>query len=296
MSAKFKHLVSVADLTPKDIDSILKKAQTIKASKVLAGKAVALAFFEPSTRTRLSFEMAATRLGARVLFLSPGGSSLSKGETLLDTLRNITAMGPDALVIRASEAGLPELFAKQSPCPVINAGGGAHEHPTQGLLDLFTIVQKKGTVKGLQIGIIGDIAHSRVARSNMILLKKMGAKVHVVGPATMIPKGIEQYGVQVHTRLDKILPQLDCVMALRIQKERQEGGLIPSLREYTQLYGLTPARLRMAKSDLIVMHPGPVNRGVEMAPEVADGPQSVILDQVANGVKIRMAVLQWLIG
>lgn len=295
MSLSQHNLLSISDLNTSDIELVLETAKKIGPSKILAGKIILQAFFEPSTRTRLSFETAALRLGAGVIQFDSAASSVTKGETTVDTFRTVAAMKPDLLVIRSREAGLPQLASEHLGCPVINAGDGMHEHPTQALLDLKTILDKKGRIKNLKIGLVGDIAHSRVARSNMLLLRKMGAKVTVVGPATLIPKGIEQYQVTVSHNFDKVLPELDVVMMLRLQNERQTAGKIPSLAEYSKFFGLTAARLKKGKSDLMVMHPGPVNRGVEIAPEVADGVQSVILDQVAGGVKVRMALLKLLL-
>lgn len=304
MTLTCKHILSINDLTPADVDLILKTAQSleeisqrpVKKVPALRGKTILLCFFENSTRTRASFEIAAKRLSADTLAFSSSGSSLSKGENLLDTIKNLQAMDPDLIVIRHTSSGIPGLLARIVKCPVINAGDGMHEHPTQALLDLLTIQKAKGKIKGLQVAIIGDILHSRVARSNILLLTKMGAKVSVAGPAPLVPKEIAQYGVEVSYDVRKIIPKADCVMVLRIQKERMEESYFPSLREYSKFFGLNKATMRDAKKDVIILHPGPVNRGVEIAPEVADGPHSVILDQVTNGVAVRMALLYLLCG
>ncbi|OGQ04692.1 MAG: aspartate carbamoyltransferase [Deltaproteobacteria bacterium RIFCSPLOWO2_01_44_7] len=304
MSLSVKHILSVKDLSKKDVDLILKTAENlqeiskrpIKKVPALRGKTVILGFFESSTRTRASFEMAAKRLSADTLSISSSGSSLSKGESLLDTVRNLEAMNPDLLVVRHQESGMPHLLAKAVKCPVINAGDGTHEHPTQALLDLMTILQVKKKVQGLTVAIIGDILHSRVARSNILLLTKMGAKVQVAGPASMIPAEISQYSVKVSYDIREVIPQADVIMMLRIQREREAESLFPSLREYARFFGLNKETMKHAKKDVVIMHPGPVNRGVEIAPDVADGPHSVILDQVTNGVAVRMALLYLLCG
>lgn len=293
------HLTSIQDLSRDDVMTIFKKAALFQKSPVKPkhpNKILINAFFENSTRTRCSFEIAAKRLGMDVINFSATGSSVAKGESLADTIANLCAMNVSAIVMRHSESGSAQeaaAFAKKTP--VINAGDGSHEHPTQALLDAFTMLQVKGDLKGLHVGIIGDIARSRVARSNMLLLKMLGAHVTVCGPKTMIPVGITQYGVKVTTDFDALLPNLDAVMMLRIQLERAAGTCIPSASDYAKRYQLNAARLKKAGPDVIVMHPGPMNRGVEITSEVADGPQSVILDQVANGVLIRMAVLDYLL-
>lgn len=304
MVLSIRHLLSVKDLTKKDVDLILKTAENlqeiskrpVKKVPALRGKTIPLCFFEPSTRTRASFEIAAKRLSADPIQISSIGSSLSKGESLLDTVKNLEAMDPDVLVIRHPHSGMPHLMAKEVSCPVINAGDGINEHPTQALLDLMTILQAKKKIQGLHVAIIGDILNSRVARSNIILLTKMGAKVHVAGPASMIPAGVDQYGVQVAYDIREVIPKADVIMMLRIQRERESAFLFPSLREYARFFGLNKNNMKEAKKDVVIMHPGPVNRGVEIAPEVADGPHSIILDQVTNGVAVRMALLYLLCG
>jgi aspartate carbamoyltransferase catalytic subunit len=271
-------------------------ARAIKKVPTLRGKLVANLFFEASTRTRFSFEIAERRLSADSISFSAAGSSVSKGETLLDTAKNLMAMAPDAIVIRHGSSGAPHTLARQLPCAVINAGDGTHEHPTQALLDAFTIRRAKGRIEGLKIAICGDVAHSRVARSNLGLLSKMGAQVTLCGPRTLLPMDIERAGARVVTRIEDAVDGADVVMILRVQKERGGGLGFPSDREYFELFGLTPERRRLAKRDAIVMHPGPMNRGVEIDSAVADGPGSVILEQVENGVAVRMAVLYLLIG
>jgi aspartate carbamoyltransferase catalytic subunit len=258
----------------------------------LKGAVVANLFFEPSTRTRTSFGLAARRLGADTVDFSPGGSSLSKGESFIDTAKNIEAMGVDVVVVRHSSAGAPHLLARHLNAGVVNAGDGAHEHPTQGLLDIFTIRQLRGHVDGLTVGLVGDIAHSRVARSNIHGLKTLGAKVIVCGPPTLIPPEVERLGVEVANKLDDILPHCDVLNLLRVQFERQRTGLFPSVGEYARLFGMDGERLRKSKSDVLLLAPGPINRGVEVTPDVADGPHSAILRQVTNGLAVRMAVLK----
>ena len=303
---KFDHkdLLGMEALSVEDIGLILDTAESLKSisfrdikkAPTLRGKSVINFFYEPSTRTRTSFEIAAKRLSADTFSLSASTSSMVKGETLLDTARNLQAMNPDVIVLRHSSSGAPHVFSKQVRASVINAGDGVNEHPTQALLDLYTIREKKGVIKGLKIAIIGDIAHSRVARSDIIGLVKMGAKVTIAGPPTLIPKGIETMGV--HVSADPVVAVKDCdvIMLLRVQLERQSKLLFPSAREYSAFFCLNEEVLKGAKEDVIVMHPGPLNRGVEISNEVADGPYSVILDQVANGVAVRMAVLYLLIG
>ncbi len=303
---KFDHkdLLSMTELSVEDITLILDTAESlkeissrdIKKVPTLRGKSVVNYFFEPSTRTRTSFEMAAKRLSADTVSLSASGSSAVKGETLIDTARNLQAMNPDLIVLRHSSSGAPHLLAREVKAGIINAGDGINEHPTQALLDIYTIREKKGGLKGLKVAIIGDISHSRVARSNIIGLTKMGAEVTISGPPTMMPLGIEAFGVRVIHDPVEAVKDKDVVMLLRIQLERQSKVLFPSLREYATFFGLTEDILKNAKKDVIVMHPGPLNRGVEIASEVADGPHSVILDQVANGVAVRMAILYLLIG
>lgn len=299
-----KHLLSVADLSVEEVMLILETAEamkeigtrTIKKVPTLRGKTVVNLFFEPSTRTRASFEIAEKRLSADSLNISTSGSSLVKGETLLDTARNIEAMAPDMIIIRHSSSGACDLLAEMCNSRVINAGDGMHEHPTQALLDLMTIREHKSVIAGLKIAIIGDLLHSRVLRSNISLLKALGADIWVCGPPTMTPPYIEQFGVTVTTTIDEAIDHADVVMMLRIQLERMRGHFFPSLREYFQIFGMTAERLRRAKDDVIIMHPGPLNRGVEIASDVADGPYSVILEQVSNGVAVRMAVLYLLAG
>ncbi|MEK7269136.1 MAG: aspartate carbamoyltransferase catalytic subunit [Nitrospirota bacterium] len=304
MSLKRKDLVSIASLTLDEITLILETADSfkevsgreIKKVPALRGKTVVNFFFEPSTRTRTSFELAAKRLSADVINFSPSSSSVVKGETLLVTARNIEAMQADIIVLRHPDAGAAETLARGVKSSVINAGDGWHEHPTQALLDLFTIREKKLDFKGLRVAIVGDIAHSRVARSNIYALSKLGAEVRAVGPPTMIPVYLDRLGARVYYDLDKALQGVNVIMMLRLQLERQGRALFPSIREYSRLYELTADRVRLAESGALVMHPGPINRGVEIAPEVADSFSSVILDQVANGVAVRMAVLYLLSG
>ncbi|MBN1943185.1 MAG: aspartate carbamoyltransferase catalytic subunit [Phycisphaerae bacterium] len=294
-----KDLLGLDELSPHEILHILDTAESfrevstrsIKKVPALRGKVVGLLFFEDSTRTRMSFELAASRLSADTILFSAKGSSVSKGETTLDTVRNIEAMGVDVFVVRHSESGAPHLLARQVQASIVNAGDGAHEHPTQALLDIFTIRQKLGRLAGVKVAIVGDIAHSRVARSNILGLRKLGAEVTVVGPPTLVPNAITSMGCRVSHSLDDVLGEVDVINMLRIQFERFGGGLFPSLREYSRLYGLGGQRLAKCKNNVLIMHPGPINRGVELTSEVADGPNSCILRQVANGLAIRMAVL-----
>jgi aspartate carbamoyltransferase catalytic subunit len=298
-----RHLLGLEDLSRDEITHILDTAERFVEAATqkrrwdhLRGRLVVNLFFEPSTRTRTSFGLAAKRLGADTVDFSTSGSSVSKGETFIDTAKNLEAMGIDLVVVRHSVPGAPHLLARHLHCPVVNAGDGAREHPTQGLLDIFTIRQAKGRVEGLTVGLVGDIAHSRVARSNIHGLLKLGAKVIVCGPSTLIPATITQLGVEVAYKLEDILPRCDVVNVLRIQFERQRSGLFPSIAEYFRLFGMTMERMRQAKSDLLLLAPGPINRGVELTPEVADGPNSAILHQVSNGLAVRMAVLSLLSG
>ena len=278
-------------------DSLMEiSSRDIKKVPTLRGKSIVNFFYEPSTRTKASFEMAAKRLSADTLNLSATDSSMVKGETLIDTARNLQAMNPDIIILRHSSSGAPHLLARYVDSGVINAGDGIHEHPTQALLDLFTIKKKKGRIKGLRVVIIGDVAHSRVARSDMIGLRKMGAEVTISGPPTMIPVDVESLGVKVILDPVKAVKNKDVIMLLRIQLERQNKVLFPSLREYAIFFGLNTQLIKGAKKDVIIMHPGPINRGVEITGDLADGPFSVILDQVSNGVAIRMALLYLLIG
>ena len=299
-----KHLLGIEGLGVDEIESILNATtvfkdiskREIKKIPTLRGKTIVNLFFEPSTRTRTSFELAAKRLSADTVNISASTSSVVKGETLVDTARNLQAMHPDLIILRHSAAGAPHFLARYVETPIINAGDGAHEHPTQALLDLYTMREQGGDVTGKTIGIVGDIKHSRVARSNILCLTKMGARVVVCGPPTLIPRGIEAMGVEIRYDLDSLLPYLDIVMMLRIQLERQERGLFPSLTEYSKLYGLNRKRLERCRPEILVMHPGPINRGIELDPDVADGSRSVILDQVENGLALRMALLYILCG
>jgi aspartate carbamoyltransferase catalytic subunit len=304
MSLKRKDLLGIRELSVEEVNLILETADSfkevsgrdIKKVPTLRGKTVVNLFFEPSTRTRTSFELAAKRLSADVINFTTSTSSMVKGETLLDTASNIQAMRADFIVLRHPAAGAPHILARALQAAVINAGDGGHEHPTQALLDLFTLREKKREFRGLRVAIIGDISHSRVARSNIFALTKLGAEVRIAGPPTMIPSDIEHLGVSVFYNLDEALAGVDVIMMLRLQLERQGIALFPGIREYATCYGLTPERLRMASPDVLVMHPGPINRGVEISPEVADSVSSVILDQVTNGVAVRMAVLYLLSG
>ncbi len=299
-----KDLLGIEPLSPEEILLLLDTAESmreigrrsIKKVPALRGRMVVNLFFEPSTRTRFSFETAEKWLSADSLNFSAKGSSVEKGESLLDTARNLQAMSPDLIVIRHGSPGVPHFLARHLKAGVVNAGDGAHEHPTQALLDALTIRQRLGRLDGLRVVIAGDIAHSRVVRSNVWLLTKLGSKVVVCGPPTLMPPRIGEMGVEVSTDFDSALRDADVVMMLRMQLERQGGALYPSVREYFRRYGLTAARLAVARPEAIVMHPGPMNRGVEIASDVADSVRSVILDQVANGVAIRMAVLYLLLG
>jgi aspartate carbamoyltransferase catalytic subunit len=301
---KSRHLLGIDGLTAEEITLVLDTAEAmkeiggraIKKVPTLRGRTVVNLFFEPSTRTRTSFEIAEKRLSADTLSIATATSSVTKGESLLDTVRNLEAMAPDMIVMRHASSGAPHLLARTCRSAIINAGDGMHEHPTQALLDAFTIREHKRRISGLKIAIVGDLLHSRVLRSNLLLLRKLGAEVWVCGPATLIPPGLERLGVHVTTRVDEAVEGADVVMMLRIQLERMQGGFFPSLREYFRTFGMTEERVRRAKPDVIIMHPGPINRGVEIASEVADGPYSVILEQVANGVAVRMAVLYLLAG
>jgi aspartate carbamoyltransferase catalytic subunit len=299
-----KDLLEIRTLEAAEIQTILDTAASmkeiagrdIKKVPTLRGKTVVNLFLEPSTRTRTSFEIAGKWLSADVINVSGSSSSVVKGETLLDTARNLEAMSPDCVVLRHAASGAPRMLARALRCAVINAGDGMHEHPTQALLDLLTIREKRGHLEGLSAAIVGDIAHSRVARSNIWGMRTMGMTVRVAGPPTLMPAGIEELGVKVAHRLEDAIRDVDVIMMLRLQHERMTANYIPSLREYSRLYGLSLERLREARPDVLLMHPGPVNRGIEMAPEVADGPYSVILDQVKNGVAVRMALLYLLLG
>ncbi|OLE51646.1 MAG: aspartate carbamoyltransferase [Acidobacteria bacterium 13_1_20CM_3_53_8] len=302
-----KHLLGIRELEVGEITHVLDTAESfrdisrreIKKVPTLRGRTVINLFFEPSTRTRTSFEIAAKRLSADAINISASTSSVTKGETLLDTARNLEAMAPDCIVIRHSSAGAAHQLARICDAGIINAGDGSHEHPTQALLDAMTIRERKGKIEGLEVAIIGDILHSRVARSNVFLLTKLGANVRVAGPGTLVPHEFEELvddHLRVESRIEDALDDADVVMILRIQRERQDAAFFPSMREYAVHYGLNLARLSKAKPDAIVMHPGPMNRGIEIASDVADGSRSLILDQVANGLAVRMAVLYLLVG
>ena len=293
------HLLGLRDLAPEEIMAVLETAESfaeistrsIRKVPTLRGRVVVNLFYEASTRTRLSFSLAAQRLSADVLDFGKDSSSTSKGETLIDTARNIEAMGVDVFVVRHSAPGAAAVLARHLKSSVVNAGDGAHEHPTQALLDIYSIKKRLGRIAGLHVAIVGDIGHSRVARSNIWGLTKLGAKVTVVGPPTLVPERFKELGVDVCHDLDKVLPEVDVINMLRIQRERQGTLNFPSIEEYTRLFGLDAARLARAKPEAVVMHPGPINRGVEIAPDVADGPRSLVLDQVAAGLAVRMAVL-----
>ncbi len=299
-----RHLLGLEDLSRAEIETILDTAEEFveegphrhKKRTDLKGKVIVNLFFEPSTRTRTSFGLAAKRLSADTIDFTVSGSSISKGESFIDTAKNIEAMGIDVMVVRHSVPGAPHLLAQHLNCSVVNAGDGAHEHPTQGLLDLFTIRRLKGRLEGLTVGLVGDITHSRVARSNIYGLLRMGARVIVCGPPTLVPASMADLGVEISYRLDDILPRCDVLNLLRIQLERQRSGLFPSIHEYALLFGMGSERLRRAKADMLLLAPGPINRGVEITPEVADGPHSAILQQVSNGLAVRMAVLHLLCG
>ena len=299
-----KHLLSIEDLNADEIFLILDTAEAmkeigtrrIKKVPTLRGKTVVNLFFEPSTRTRTSFEIAEKRLSADTLNMVGSTSSMLKGETLIDTARNLEAMSPDMIVLRHAASGACHLVVDGCSARVVNAGDGMHEHPTQALLDAFTIRERKSQFDGLKVAIVGDLLHSRVLRSNIQLLRALGAEICVCGPSTLIPVGIARFGVHAPTSGDEAVTDADVIMLLRVQLERMRGHFFPSLREYFALYGMTSKRMERAKSDAIIMHPGPINRGVEVSSELADGPCSVILEQVANGVAIRMAVLYLLAG
>jgi aspartate carbamoyltransferase catalytic subunit len=304
MELRRKDLLGMEDLEAGEISLILDTAASlkeistrpIKKVPTLRGRTVVTLFYEPSTRTRMSFEIAAKRLSADTLNLTVAASSAVKGETLEDTAHNLEAMAPDLLIIRHQASGAPHFLAKRLKCGVINAGDGLHEHPTQALLDLLTVREAKGRLDGLKVAIIGDIAHSRVARSNIHAFTKMGSRVTVAGPATMLPPYLDTLGVKVTHSLNEAVADADVIMMLRLQLERMGQMFLSTLREYSTYFGLNTRHLALAKEDVIIMHPGPLNRGVEISPEVADGPHSVILEQVTNGVAVRMAVLLLLIG
>jgi aspartate carbamoyltransferase catalytic subunit len=299
-----RHLLGIEGLDADEITLILDTAEAmkeiggraIKKVPTLRGRTVVNLFFEPSTRTRTSFEIAEKRLSADTLSIATATSSVTKGETLVDTVRNLEAMSPDMIVMRHGSSGAPDLLSRICRSTIINAGDGMHEHPTQALLDAFTIREHKGRLRGLKIAIVGDLMHSRVLRSNVLLLKTMGAEVWACGPPTLIPPGLDRLGARPTSSVEEAIDGADVVMLLRIQHERMHGHFIPSVREYFALFGMTAERVRLARPDVIVMHPGPMNRGVEIDSAVADGPCSVILEQVANGVAVRMAVLYLLAG
>ena len=300
-----KDLLTMRELDAAEITLLVDTADSlqeiagreIKKVPALRGKTIVNLFYENSTRTRTSFEIAGKWLSADVINFSASGSSAAKGESMIDTARNIAAMSPDVVVVRHSSSGTAELLARTLSCSIVNAGDGCHEHPTQALLDLLTIRERKGHFEGLQVAIVGDIAHSRVARSNIHAMRKLGMTVTVAGPPTLIPPFVGELGVKVSHRLEDAIRDVDVIMMLRVQHERMTAGLIPSIREYSRYWGLTLDKLRAhARPDVLIMHPGPVNRGVELSPEVADGPYSVILDQVAKGVAVRMGVLVLLAG
>ncbi|MCA1575208.1 MAG: aspartate carbamoyltransferase catalytic subunit [Acidobacteria bacterium] len=302
MTFNRKHLLGIRDLSAEEITHLLDTAETfrdvsrreIKKVPALRGRTVINLFFEASTRTRTSFEIAAKRLSADAVNISVSTSSVSKGETLLDTARNLEAMAPDCIVVRHSMAGAPHHLARMCNAPIVNAGDGSHEHPTQALLDGLTIREYKGRIDGLNIAMIGDILHSRVARSNVHLLTRLGATVRVAGPGTLVPAEfaeLVEHGLRVEQRIEDAIEGADVVMILRIQRERQDAAFFPSMREYAVHYGLHPHHLERASRDVIVMHPGPINRGIEISSEIADGTRSLILDQVTNGIAVRMAVL-----
>jgi aspartate carbamoyltransferase catalytic subunit len=304
MALQRKDLVGIREITGEEIGLILDTgasmkeiaSRDIKKVPTLRGKTVINLFYEPSTRTRTSFEIAGKWLSADVINISTSSSSVVKGESLKDTGLTLQSMHPDVVVIRHSAAGAPHLLAGLLKASVINAGDGAHEHPTQALLDLFTIRERRGRLEGLKAAIVGDIVHSRVARSNILAMQKMGMEVRVCGPPTLLPRHVESLGVQKFIAIEPAIADVDVIMMLRVQRERMGAGLLPTLREYSKLFGLNLDRLKTARPDVLIMHPGPINRGVEIAPEVADGPYSLILDQVENGLAIRMALLYLLAG
>jgi aspartate carbamoyltransferase catalytic subunit len=304
MALRRKDLLDIESLSAEEIGLVLDTAtsfkevgaRAIKKVPTLRGRTVVNLFYEPSTRTRVSFEIAAKRLSADAINVSVAGSSVSKGESLLDTVRNLQAMAPDVLVMRHPASGAPYFVARRLSASVVNAGDGMHEHPTQALLDAFTIRERKGTLSGLRVAIVGDILHSRVFRSNARLLTRMGSEVRVAGPPTLIPPEVETLGARVAPSVESALEGADVIMMLRVQKERMEGAYFPSVREYFRFFALTRARVERARPDVVILHPGPMNRGLEIESAVADGPYSVILDQVTNGVAVRMAVLYLLAG
>ena len=304
MRLRQKDLLDIESLSAEEIGLVLDTAtsfkeigtRTIKRVPTLRGRTVVNLFYEPSTRTRVSFEIAAKRLSADAINVSVSGSSVSKGETLLDTVRNLQAMAPDVLVMRHPASGAPYFVAHRLQAAVVNAGDGMHEHPTQALLDAFTIRERKGTLAGLKVAIVGDLLHSRVFRSNVRLLTRMGSEVSVAGPPTLVPPEVEKLGARVALSIDDALAGADVIMMLRVQKERMQGAYFPSVREYFRLFALTRARMERAHPEAIILHPGPINRGLEIESAVADGPYSLILEQVTNGVAVRMAILYLLTG
>jgi len=299
MPLKTRDLLGIEGMDRDEIEEILSSAESfkevstrdIKKVPALRGKTIINLFMEPSTRTKTSFELAGKRLSADVINISGGSSSVVKGETLIDTAKNIEAMNADVIVIRHKHSGSPHMLARRLDSAVVNAGDGAHEHPTQALLDAFTMRERLGSLDGKTVAIVGDIAHSRVARSNILCLGKLGAKVRLCGPGTMMPPGIENLGAEVFGRIEDAVKGVDVIMMLRLQLERQGGALFPSIREYSKTFGLNAERALLANDGVLIMHPGPMNRGVEISSDVADGPYSVILDQVTNGVAVRMAIL-----
>ncbi|MDY6863798.1 MAG: aspartate carbamoyltransferase catalytic subunit [Thermodesulfobacteriota bacterium] len=304
MEHTLRQILGINDLRKDDIELILQTAESmkeisqrdIKKVPTLRGKTIVNLFYEPSTRTRTSFELAGKRLNADVINISAASSSIVKGESLIDTGKTLQALNPDIIVIRHQKSGAPHLLAKNVTASVVNAGDGIHEHPTQALLDLFSIREKLERLEGLKVCIVGDISHSRVARSDILCFKKMGMDVSVAGPATLIPTDIEKMGVRVFYDLEKAIENIDVIVCLRIQNERMGSGFFPSVKEYSEFYGINSGRLKKANKRLVVMHPGPINRGIEISPEVADGPFSIILDQVTNGLAVRMAILYILAG
>lgn len=301
---RHRHLLGIEGLDARDVVQILDTAEVfhevsrrpVRKVPTLRGKTIINLFYEASTRTRTSFELAGKRLSADVVNISTSTSSATKGETLLDTVRTLEAMQPDVVVMRHAASGAPHFVAERVGCSIVNAGDGQHEHPTQALLDAFTIRRKLGTLSGLTVTICGDVAHSRVARSNALLLSLFGSKVRVVAPRTLMPAQAESLGVEVFDRLEPAFEGANVIMVLRVQKERLEGSLLPSMREYSRTFGVGPRTLKAAPADALIMHPGPMNRGVEIDPSVADGPRSLILDQVEAGVAVRMAMLYLLAG
>ncbi|MCK5214033.1 MAG: aspartate carbamoyltransferase catalytic subunit [Candidatus Omnitrophica bacterium] len=301
---KKTNLLDLQDLSKEEIDLVFETAKSfkevsareVKKVPALRGKTVVMLFFETSTRTRTSFELAAKRLSADTINIAASSSALSKGESVLDTARNIEAMNVDMIVVRHRSSGIPGMLSENLKASVINAGDGCRSHPTQALLDIFTIKEKLGRMEGLKVGIVGDILHSRVARSNIWGLTTLGAQVTLCGPSTLMPVDIEKMGVTVNYNVDEVVREVDVLMLLRLQKERQQDNFLPSIREYAKEFGINSSRLKQAKKDMLIMHPGPTNRGVELSADVADGERSVILEQVTNGVAIRMAILYLLSG